>query len=149
MPGPQSWLDDVATDLAYWIDDTASKLALAFAPGRAPFSADITEDQKLGFYRSQLFNADGSVNSQGRTAQIERLGAEEFGRVLKAVTKRWPELRAPEEPEIEVTDEWPTAPPNTGGPGGAPSLPPGPPVPPPMALPPGMPPGPPPVMMPR
>src|SRR5215468_5671718 len=153
MPGPANMMDEVATDLAAWIDKTASEVALAFAPGRAPFSANITEDQKLQYYRSQLFNPDGSPNVQGRTAQLQRLGVEGFGLVYKAIIKRWPELKIPAPPSIEVPSEWPRPapggpPPGPPSPAGAPpGPPPGPPVgPPPPAGPPGPPgsrPGPP------
>ena len=96
-------LDEVANDLAYWVDDTASKVALAFAPGRAPFSADLTEQQKLEYYKRQLFNADGSPNTAGRSREIARLGAEGFGAVLKAVVAANPELAPPPtEPMMEV-----------------------------------------------
>ena len=54
MPGSANFLDDVSDDLANWIDSTATDVALAFAPARAPFSANITEDQKLEFYRTRL-----------------------------------------------------------------------------------------------
>jgi hypothetical protein len=87
-------LDDVAADLAVWIDDTANQLALAFAPGGvAPFAAQLTEDEKLTYYTSQLFKPDGSPNLPGRTQQMQRLGAEGFAQVYKAVTQAHPELR--------------------------------------------------------
>lgn len=154
MPGQPNFLDDVANDLAIWIDQTASEVALAFAPARAPFSANITEEQKLAYYRNRLFNPDGSPNVQGRNEEIARLGAEGFGRVYKAVVTRYPELKIPSPPPIEVPQEWPAAP--QGPPPGPPGPPPGPPVPPggPQPAPPGppmppgpMPPGPPPPPM--
>lgn len=125
--GNRNFLDDVANDLSVWIDQTADDVARAFAPGRAPFSANLSEDQKLLYYREQLFNPDGSPNVPGRTAQIQRLGAQGFAQVYKAVLARWPELRIPTPP--------PTPPP------GPPMMPP--PGPPPMGPPMPMPPGPP------
>lgn len=101
-PRRQTMLDEVSNDLALWIDDTASKIALAFAPGRAPFSAQLTEAQKLEFYTRQLFNPDGSPNQQGRSQQIARLGAEGFGHVYQAVIAAHPELKPPTEPGMEV-----------------------------------------------
>src|ERR1700754_190991 len=134
MPGRQNFLDDVSNDLALWIDQTATEVALAFAPARAPFSANVTEQQKLEFYRARLFNPDGSPNSQGRSEEIGRLGAEGFGRVYKAVVDHFPDLKPAEAAPIEVPEEWPTVPPGPppGGPGPGP-MPPGPP--------PGVPPG--------
>ena len=117
MPAPRSsggrstMLDDVAGDLALWIDQTAESVALAFAPARAPFSANITEQQKLEFYKSRLFNPDGSPNDPGRTQELARLGAEGFARVYKAVTDHWPQLQPPEPAPIEVPEQWPGAPP--------------------------------------
>jgi hypothetical protein len=101
-PRRTTMLDDVASDLAFWIDDTANKVALAFAPGRAPFSAPITEQQKLEYYTRQLFNPDGSPNQAGRGQQIARLGAESFAQVYKAVIAAHPELKPPTEPTMEV-----------------------------------------------
>ena len=99
-------LDDIANDLALWIDDTATKVALAFAPGRAPFSAQVTEEQKLEFYTAQLFNPDGSPNQQGRSKEIARLGPEGFANVYQAVVRAHPELRPPseqpEQPEVTL-----------------------------------------------
>ena len=109
MPGPQNFLDDIADDLSVWIDQTADTVALAFAPGRAPFSANITEDQKLQFYRNRLFNPDGSPNAPGREAEFQRLGPQGFAQVYKAIISRYPELRVPSPPPIEVPEEWPTA----------------------------------------
>ena len=93
MPGQANFLDEISDDLSVWVDQTAEQVALAFAPARAPFSANITEDQKLEFYRSRMFNPDGSPNVAGRNEEIQRLGAEGFGKVYKAVVSRWPELK--------------------------------------------------------
>jgi hypothetical protein len=96
-------LDDVATDLASWIDDTATQIAVALGPaGVSPFSATLTEQQKLEYYRTQLFNPDGTPNLQGRQAQINRLGPEGFAQVYKAVIKAYPDLRVPAPPGGEA-----------------------------------------------
>jgi len=125
-------MDDIANDLSLWIDQTAESVAAAFAPSRAPFSAHITEDQKLDFYRTRLFNPDGSPNSQGRNEEIARLGAEGFGRVYQAVVRRYPQLKPPEPAPITVPEQWPGSggPPGSGpptgptpGPGVMPALP--------------------------
>jgi hypothetical protein len=122
-------LEDVANDLAIWIDQTANQIALAFAATRAPFAAQTTEEQKLEYYRQKLFNPDGSPNAQGRQAELQRLGVEGFGLVYKAIIKRWPELRIPTPAPIAVPAEWPSVP--RGGPAsGPPALPGAPPGPP-------------------
>ena len=110
-------LDQVATDLALWIDQTSTRIAAALAPqGIAPFSADIDETQKLEYYRAQLFNPDGTPNLQGRAAQMQRLGPEGFTLVYKAVLKAYPELKLPTPPGMgpqpEATQVAPPQPPS-------------------------------------
>lgn len=123
--------DDIANDLAYWIDETATEVALAFAPRQAPFAVSLTEEQKLEVYKWRLFNPDGSPNEAGRSAEIARLGAEGFGKVYQAVVKQWPELQTPEEPDDSIEALAPI-------PQGPPPLPPGPAGPPPGPPPPGL-----------
>jgi hypothetical protein len=135
-------MDLIAADLAAWIDDAAERVALAFAPARAPFSAQVTEQQKLDFYTKRLFNPDGTPNVAGRAAELERLGAENFGKVYMAVVAAHPELKPPP-PEEQMADFSPPPmppgmPPMGGPPPGPPMMPPGPP---PMGGPPMMPPG--------
>jgi hypothetical protein len=120
MPGPANFLDDIADDLGNWINETANSVALAFAPGRAPFSANVSEDQKLEYYKTRLFNPDGSPNAVGREAEFKRLGGQGFSQVYKAITARYPELRVPAPPPIEVPQEWPQAAPPPGPPPGPP-----------------------------
>lgn len=97
----ETMLDEIANDLAVWIDETAEAVAAAFAPGRAPFAANVTEAQKLEYYRARLFNEDGSPNQPGRDAEIKRLGAEGFARVYEEVVKAHPELKPPPPPAVE------------------------------------------------
>lgn len=95
----QTMLDNVASDLAVWIDQTATRIAAAMAPqGVAPFSAQISESEKLEYYRSALFNPDGTPNLQGRNQEMQRLGPEGFTQVYKAVLKAYPQLRIPTPP---------------------------------------------------
>jgi hypothetical protein len=107
-------LEDVANDLALWIDDTASKIALAFAPGRAPFSAQLTEEEKISYYTRALFNPDGSPNVSGRNREVTRLGVEGFGAVYKAVVAAHPELKPPPE-QIGMPPPMPVRAMATGG----------------------------------
>lgn len=101
-PRRQTGLDEVANDLAYWIDDVSTKVALAFAPGRAPFSADLTEDQKLDYYTRALFNPDGTPNTAGRNREVARLGVERFAQVYQKVIAAHPEWKPPANPMMEV-----------------------------------------------
>jgi hypothetical protein len=92
----QNMLDQIAEDLAYFIDDMATQLAEAMsAGGTAPFAAQITEEDKLRYYTSRFFSADGSPNLQGRVTEMQRLGPENFALVFKAVMKAHPDLAVP------------------------------------------------------
>jgi hypothetical protein len=95
----QTMLDNVATDLAVWIDQTATRIAAAMAPqGVSPFAAQLTETQKLEYYKNQLFNPDGTPNLNGRQAEMQRLGPQGFTQVYKAVIKAYPALQIPTPP---------------------------------------------------
>lgn len=92
-------LDLVAEDLALWVDEVAGQLVEAMsAGGTAPFAAQITEQQKMDYYLSQLFNPDGTPNLQGRAKEMQRLGPENFAMVFKAVIKAHPNLAIPAPP---------------------------------------------------
>lgn len=117
--------DDVANDLAVWIDETASKVALALAPRTSPFAVSLTEDQKLEIYTRQIFNPDGSPNEAGRQAQIARLGAEGFAQVFKMVIRAHPELK-PQGPAPDSIDALAPLPPGGGPIMAPPGAPPGP-----------------------
>jgi hypothetical protein len=136
-------LDDIANDLALWIDQTSSQIALAFAPHGAPFAAELSNEQKLAYYRSQMFNPDGTPNPAGREAEFQRLGVTGFSMVYKTLVKAYPDLRIPAPPEIAVPQQWPhQGPPGPGAPGpqpGPPGAPGGPAPPPPGGGPPGPP----------
>jgi hypothetical protein len=92
--------DLIAADLAQWLDETSTQLAIAMSPqGVAPFAAPISEQQKLAYYSSQLFNADGTPNEQGRNAELQRLGPIGFRTVYRAVIEAYPWLKLPAPPE--------------------------------------------------
>lgn len=115
MPN-QSMLDNIASDLATWIDQTSTRIAAAMAPqGVAPFAADLDETQKLEYYRSMLFNPDGTPNLAGRNAEISRLGPQGFAQVYKAVIAAYPDLKLPTPPgaqEVAPTQATPKPPPS-------------------------------------
>jgi hypothetical protein len=109
-PKPRDVYTLVAEDLAWWLDDTSTKLAIAMSPqGVAPFAAVLTTDQKLQFYRDTIFNADGSPNVQGRTDLLARLGPLGFRQVYTAVINAYPQLRIPTPPELLPPEEAPDA----------------------------------------
>ena len=115
MPN-QSMLDNIATDLAKWIDQTSTQIAAAMAPqGVAPFAADLDQTQKLEYYRSMLFNPDGTPNTAGRNAEIARLGPQSFAMVYKTVVNAYPELKLPTPPggqQAPATQATPPPPPS-------------------------------------
>ena len=78
----------VAEELAAWIEDESTKVAEAMREGgRSPFGAPVTEADKLAYYAAQLYLPDGTPNGVGRNQLMQRLGPEEFVRVLAAVDK--------------------------------------------------------------
>ena len=120
----QTQLDAVANDLAVWIDQTATRIAAAMAPqGVAPFAAQITDEQKLEYYKAQLFNPDGSPNVQGRAEEMQRLGPEGFTLVYKAVLKAYPDLKLPTPPGMASGAPLQAPPPTPPSPVPAPYLP--------------------------
>lgn len=120
----QSMLDTIATDLALWIDQTSSEIAAAMAPqGVAPFAAQVDETQKLQYYRSMLFNPDGTPNLQGRQAEIGRLGPQGFAQVYKAVIAAYPSLKLPTPPGAPAAPASQVTPPPPPSPVPAPNVP--------------------------
>jgi hypothetical protein len=92
--------NQLAGDLAQWLDETSTALAVAFSPqGIAPFAAPISEPQKLAYYSSQLFQPDGTPNDAGRNAELQRLGPIGFRTVYRAVIQAYPWLKIPTPPE--------------------------------------------------
>lgn len=92
--------DLIAADLAQWLEDMSTQLAIAFSPqGVAPFAAPISEASKLAYYSSQLFNPDGTPNENGRNAELQRLGPIGFRTVYRAVINAYPWLKLPAPPE--------------------------------------------------
>jgi hypothetical protein len=101
----QEVYDSLAQDLAQWLDDMSTQLAVAFSPqGIAPFAAPLSESQKLAYYSAQLFNADGTPNDAGRNAELQRLGPLGFRTVYRAVIQAFPWLRIPAPPEGAQTN---------------------------------------------
>ncbi|MDB5541600.1 MAG: hypothetical protein JWQ89_3327 [Devosia sp.] len=80
--------EQASSDLAQWLDDTATQLADSLrGGGRAPFAANASESQKMHYYEQNLFNPDGSPNVQQRMAELHRLGITEYTKMLAEVTK--------------------------------------------------------------
>lgn len=96
----QNPLDKMATELAEWADAISTRIADGVKGGfNAPGAAQLSERQKMAFYKSQLFNPDGSTNDAGRAQVMQRLGAAGFAEVYQDVTRAHPELVPPEIPQ--------------------------------------------------
>ena len=105
---------DIAADiLAEYVDEMSTKAAEVLTSKGAPFAADVSQDELMEYYHAQLFNPDGSVNAQGRMAQIQRLGPEGFAKMFKKVTgtKRDESFRAPVPPIAPPPPPMPMGPP--------------------------------------
>ena len=123
MPS-QTVLDSVATDLATWLDQESTRIAAAMAPqGAAPFAAPISEQQKLDYYKNQLFNPDGTPNLEGRQQQMTRLGPQGFTQVYKAVLRAYPDLKLPTPPGMTGGPVTAATPPVAPSPVPAPNVP--------------------------
>ena len=94
--------DQVADELAQWIEDTSDAVAGDMGNGsHAPFAANVTEAQKLDYYRAKLFNPDGTPNVQERQNLLDRAGVQGYAKVLSALGKARPGLADhPFQPQI-------------------------------------------------
>jgi hypothetical protein len=85
--------DLAAADLVHWLETEPDYYVEALKGGyRAPFSAAVSEAQKLDYYRRQAFmqNQDGTPdygrpNQQGRDMLLQRLGTAGYSQVMSAV----------------------------------------------------------------
>ena len=119
-----SMLDDVANDLALWIDQTATEVALAFSPAELRSQPRSPRRRSSSSTRTSCSIPTARPIRLGGRQEIARLGAEGFGHVYKAVVSAYPNLKPAPAPEIEVPEEWPTTGPR-GPPPGMPMMPPG------------------------
>lgn len=94
MPNlPQHPYDSVAEELARWINDEPSYYAQALTAGyRAPFSAKVSESDKLNYYKRMFYQTgqDGEVdyqkpNTEGRNQLLKRIGYDQYIQVAKAI----------------------------------------------------------------
>lgn len=110
MPPQQHPLEEMGSALADWIEDVSDELAEALRDGgRAPFEARLTKLQQLAYYDVEFFLPSGQPNVQGRQAELQRLGPQQYANAMRAVLK-WRETQtAPDEDEGDEGDE------HTGG----------------------------------
>lgn len=96
MPDKIHPWDLAAADLVDWLEEEPKYYVEALKGGyRAPFSAGVSEDQKLDYYRRQVFmtNNDGTPdygrpNPQGRDMLLQRVGIPGYTQILSAVMPR-------------------------------------------------------------
>ena len=83
-------------DLTHWLETEPDYYIEALRGGyRAPFSANVSEAQKLDYYRRQVFmqNPDGTPdytkpNEAGRDMLLKRVGVDGYTQILHAVMPR-------------------------------------------------------------
>lgn len=108
----QSPYDSVASDLLGWLQTESKWYADQMRGGdsRAPFAAETSEQEKLDYYRRQMFQShpDGTIlydkpNTEGRNNVMQRLGIDGYTQVYNAV-KPQAGMRAPVEEEPDDLD---------------------------------------------
>jgi hypothetical protein len=88
MAPKQHLFDELATDLAQWIEDTADALADAMSDGgQVPFAAVVPQAQKVEYFREQLYLPDGSLNQPGRADLLARYGPDGYAGIVRTVLK--------------------------------------------------------------
>lgn len=98
MPEPTHWLDDLADDIAGSLDAEAEWYAEAIRGGaRSPFSAPVSEKQKLDVYTRMFFRQkpDGTIdwdapNEDQRAKLMQSVGIKSYLDVAKEVLKARP-----------------------------------------------------------
>lgn len=73
----QGQLESIADELAEWVEQTSSAVALAMMDGtHAPFSARATQAQLAAFYGEMLFGPDGMPIPDQWSRMYQRTGAD-------------------------------------------------------------------------
>jgi len=86
-------MDEVADEILHWLEEEPDYYIEALRGGhQTPFSAEVSEPQKLEYYRRQVFmqNPDGSVdfdkpNGEGRDMLIKRVGIKGYTDIMSQV----------------------------------------------------------------
>jgi hypothetical protein len=115
--------DSVADQTLEWIQETSDYAVEALRGGyRTPFSANITEAQKLDYYRRKLFaqNPDGSYdfskpNLGERDKLLKKLGTKSYAEIMTTVLPHNGQSRPLPDDDEEDYDEEETADTYTGG----------------------------------
>jgi hypothetical protein len=105
--------DSVADQTLEWIQETTDYAVEALRGGyRTPFSANITEAQKLDYYRRKLFtqNPDGSIdfskpNLAERDKLLKKLGTKNYAEVMTTILPQNGQSRPLPDDDDEDYDE--------------------------------------------
>ena len=105
--------DSVADQTLEWIQETTDYAVEALRGGyRTPFSANVTEAQKLDYYRRKLFvqNPDGSYdfskpNTAERDKLLKKLGTKTYAEIMTTVLPQNGQSRPLPDDDEEDYDE--------------------------------------------
>lgn len=80
------WWDEIKYEVFQDFEDDVAWVKEALVEGtRAPFSANVSEDQKLEYFRSKLFLPNGAKNDSGRTELLRMFGARGLANIMAEV----------------------------------------------------------------
>lgn len=107
-PQPEHPFDGIADDLFDWMQGEVDYHVAALRGGyRAPFSAQVTEKDKLDYYRRQMFQTtpDGTIqydkpNAQGRDQLLKTVGTQTYAEIWQTVKPK-----QGRNPMLELTGE--------------------------------------------
>jgi hypothetical protein len=93
MPEQEHPFDGIAQDLQDWMTGEVNYYVEAMRGGyRSPFSADVSEKDKLDYYRRQMYvvKPDGAVqydqpNAAGRDKLLKSVGVQAYAEIYDAV----------------------------------------------------------------
>lgn len=103
--------DGVADDLFAWMQGEVNYYVEALRGGyRTPFSAPVSEKDKLDYYRRQMYQVapDGTVqydtpNAEGRDRILKQYGTATYAQIMDAVRPK-PGLRPSSEPTVDALE---------------------------------------------
>lgn len=82
---PRHLWEEAANEIVAWLDEMEVAVADALLfKGRSPFAADLSEAEKLEYYRATL------ATPEGRQALMERVGVDQYVQVVAALAESTP-----------------------------------------------------------
>lgn len=118
MPEREHPLDGIADDLFDWMNQEVDYHVEAMRGGyRSPFSAELSEKDKLDYFRRQMYKTqpDGTVlydqpNPEGRDKLLKQVGVQSYAEIIEATRPKTgrrlepvvpPDILGPPMPEDE------------------------------------------------